>query len=361
MQTVKHEKGKKPKITLNVIEIFLGNLKKDYDIYAPVRKVGAGRLSGTDLVTYGYIESVSEIVFDEKTFFSAKDFMFPLREVMFKSSNGDLIEEKTAIRPAILFLRSCDIHALRILDLMFLKSGGGEDPYYKKRREKIKIFLLECPQAFENCYCVSLGTNTTQDYSVFIRKGVESCAIQIKDQEFAGYFPNIESCEELDNIQPFFSQKDSLTINIPDKIDERIFKHEIWDEYSKRCIACGRCNTSCPTCTCFTVQSIPDADDPGIFYRTRVWSSCQVADFSRLAGNHNFRVDIGQRMRYKVLHKISDFKKRNGFHMCTGCGRCDDVCPEYISMAKSINKMNEAVKIMISEDASIPESLKERV
>ena len=46
-------------------------------------------------------------------------------------------------------------------------------------------------------------------------------------------------------------------------------------------------------------------------------------------------------MRYKVLHKVSDFKKRFGFHMCVGCGRCDDVCPEYISMAKCVDVINK--------------------
>lgn len=30
----------------------------------------------------------------------------------------------------------------------------------------------------------------------------------------------------------------------------------MWDEYDARCIACGKCNFVCPTCTCFTMQDI---------------------------------------------------------------------------------------------------------
>ena len=30
--------------------------------------------------------------------------------------------------------------------------------------------------------------------------------------------------------------------------------------------------------------------------------------------------------------------------MCVGCGRCDDVCPEYISYSQIINKVSAAVK-----------------
>jgi anaerobic sulfite reductase subunit A len=48
-------------------------------------------------------------------------------------------------------------------------------------------------------------------------------------------------------------------------------------------------------------------------------------------------------MRFKVLHKIHDYRKRTGYDMCVGCGRCDMVCPEYISFSACINKVNDAV------------------
>ena len=44
-------------------------------------------------------------------------------------------------------------------------------------------------------------------------------------------------------------------------------------------------------------------------------------------------------MRFKVLHKISDFKKQFGYQMCVGCGRCDDICPEYISFSACVNRL----------------------
>ena len=45
------------------------------------------------------------------------------------------------------------------------------------------------------------------------------------------------------------------------------------------------------------------------------------------AGGGSCRKNNGERMRFKVLHKISDFKKKFGYQMCVGCGRCDDICP----------------------------------
>ena len=47
-------------------------------------------------------------------------------------------------------------------------------------------------------------------------------------------------------------------------------------------------------------------------------------------------------MRVKVLHKIVDYRKRFGYDMCVGCGRCDDVCPEYISYTNIIGKVFDA-------------------
>ena len=35
--------------------------------------------------------------------------------------------------------------------------------------------------------------------------------------------------------------------------------------------------------------------------------------------------------------------------MCVGCGRCTDVCPEYISMAAAINKLNKTVEKIKNE------------
>lgn len=56
------------------------------------------------------------------------------------------------------------------------------------------------------------------------------------------------------------------------------------------------------------------------------------------------RKNNGERMRFKVLHKISDFKKKFGYQMCVGCGRCDDICPEYISFSACVNKLADMEK-----------------
>ena len=55
-------------------------------------------------------------------------------------------------------------------------------------------------------------------------------------------------------------------------------------------------------------------------------------------------------MRFKTMHKIYDFRKRFGYNMCVGCGRCDTVCPEYISFSNIINKVTAKVEEVQNEN-----------
>ena len=140
-----------------------------------------------------------------------------------------------------------------------------------------------------------------------------------------------------------FCLENEVKVNIPENLEAKVMKSTMWEEYSQRCIGCGRCNFVCPTCTCFTMQDIFYKDNKKAGERRRVWASCLVDGYTSMAGGHEFRKDKGQRMRFKVLHKVYNYKKKWGYNMCVGCGRCDDVCPEYISFARIINKLQNAM------------------
>ena len=49
-------------------------------------------------------------------------------------------------------------------------------------------------------------------------------------------------------------------------------------------------------------------------------------------------------------HKVYDYKKKWGYHMCVGCGRCDDICPEYISFSTIVNKLEGAMNEVKNND-----------
>ena len=75
-----------------------------------------------------------------------------------------------------------------------------------------------------------------------------------------------------------------------------------------------------------------------------------IDGYSDVAGGGSYRKTAGERMRFKVLHKVYDFRRRFGYDMCVGCGRCDDICPEYISFAACVNKLNDACEAYEKEE-----------
>ncbi len=326
------------KYTADRFNQLLSELKKNYRIYAPVLLKGKGRFSDTDAVAYGEINSITDVVFDRKSYFSAKEVYYPINQTLFYFTEDEYREPKTDDKSIIVFLRSCDIHAVERLDKIMLENGPYPDYYYQQYRNKLKFILMDCPTEFDNCFCCSMGTNYSDHYTASVRleNGEYLCDVK---EDLDGLFSR---CGIAADVRPIFAAENKLKVKIPAHLDSAAAaEHPVWQEYSSRCIACGRCTTSCPTCSCFTMQDIFYTDNPKCGERRRVWASCQIDGFTDMAGGHSFRQDKGQRMRFKVMHKISDFKKRFGIHMCVGCGRCDDVCPEYISYSRCVNKLEK--------------------
>ncbi|MGL5244127.1 MAG: 4Fe-4S dicluster domain-containing protein, partial [Sarcina sp.] len=140
--------------------------------------------------------------------------------------------------------------------------------------------------------------------------------------------------------------------NIPDvDVLNKVKKHKMWREFDKRCIACGSCTLACSTCSCFTTTDVLYNENANVGERRRTAASCHIKGFDEMAGGHEFRPAIGDRMRYKILHKVHDYKEQFGEnHMCVGCGRCTSRCPQYISITATINKLNDAVNEILEED-----------
>ena len=327
-------------INESVNEIF-EKLSEDYIIFAPKLFVGDGTFSDVDVVRYGEITKLDEIVFDKKSDYSFKETILPITERLFYFTEDQVTIPKAPEKGAIIFLRSCDMHALRRMDEIYL-NNGPEDFYYKRLRENAKFILMGCTETFDNCFCVNMGSNTCDNYDAYIKVDDEYVLFDSKWDKLDELIKEVKHAEE--NVTPDFVTENKVTVNIPENLNTKIFNSDMWQEYTERCIGCGRCNFVCPTCTCFTMQDIFYRDNGKVGERRRVWASCQVNGFTDMAGGISFRKPQGDKMRFKVMHKIYDYKKRFGYNMCVGCGRCDDVCPEYISFSNCINKLEKAME-----------------
>ena len=318
----------------------LERLKLEYKILAPVTTPFKGAYSDTDLTKYEEIENIEDIEFNKKSNFSAKETILPINQVLFYFTEKEFKTSDENEKKLLVFLRACDLNGIKRLDQIYLGNGVEKDFFYKRLRDKVKFVLIGCRESYRNCFCVSMNSNKAEDYSIGLNIRENEVYLDIKDEELNVF--NGQSYEfEVD-----FVKENNISVEIPENIDAvSLSKHEMWNEYDARCIACGRCNFVCPTCACFTMQDIFYKENENVGEIRRVWASCQVDGYTDMAGGHSFRKKQGERMRFKVMHKIHDFNKRFGYQMCVGCGRCDDACPQYISFSECIDKVNDIVSV----------------
>lgn len=305
-----------------------------YDVYAPVRKEGEGCFSDTDVIRYDRVTSLDDIVWDKKSDYSFKETLLHINETLFYYTEDQTLVPKGPERDILIFLRACDLHGVKRLDEIYLRNGY-EDFYYARIRERAHFILMGCESTCESGFCVSMGTNRAENYDGYLKLDGDRVCADFPWEELAKLAPEGIKAD----VTPDYVTENKEKVTLPRNLSNATFENEIWKEYGERCIGCGRCNFVCPTCTCFTMQDIFYRDNPKAGERRRVWASCQVDGYTDMAGGLGYRKTQGERMRFKVMHKIYDYEKRFGYPMCVGCGRCDDVCPEYISYSNCINRL----------------------
>lgn len=332
-------------LSFQEVNTLFEDLKKEYKIYAPKRFKKQGRYSDTDIIKYDEVSTVEEIEFKEKSHYPVKEVITPITQTLYYFTEDEFRESSIGHNKKILiFARPCDINAQRRQDMIYLHNGNFEDTFYKRIRERVKFICIECVDGFDTCFCVSMNSNKTDDYSLAVRFNESSLLFDVKDKEFSKFF-NAKKEEEF---ELKFIEENEAKVIIPEINDKEILiklkNHPMWNEYNKRCLGCGSCTIACSTCSCYTTRDIVYDSLGKIGERRRVQASCHIDGFDEMAGGHNFRTTKADKMRYKVLHKIHDYKAQFGNeHMCVGCGRCTDRCPEHISITATINKVNNAV------------------
>ena len=326
----------------------LAQLSEDYVIFAP--KWDKFKKN----VRFGQIKSVSEIVLDRQTDFSVKETFYPISQVMVYFKTDEVEEEELKEkRDILIFARPCDINGIRRLDKIFYENGLP-DYFYARMREKVKLVLLECTESFDQCFCVSMNSNTVkpEDYLMAVRLNttedgaIEDIYVKVNDPSLEVLFE--DEIEEA--FEPEFVKENKKVMKAPDISRENlkaISDLPYWQQYDDRCIGCGGCNTVCGTCSCFDTSDIVYEEGKPDGERRRVWSSCMIPTFTETAGGARSRKTQGANMRFKVFHKFYDFQARFGEeNMCIGCGRCDMRCPKDISFFDAVYGLNEEIEAL---------------
>ena len=311
-------------------------LQKDYVIYAPKVYANQGRYSYTDSIRYGVIEHFSEIEYKKRSDYAIKEVLIPIRQTVAVEIGNTVVPvppEET--KPIFMFLRACDLHALNRLDQTF-----GKDSFYQKRRAGMKTALIECGKGFDTCFCVSMNTNTADQFDMGARFENDGISLEIRDKELEAYLPPEG---KQDDYSFTFVTENEMKVRTP-KIREwdwqtqaEIKDLELWKSYEKRCIGCGSCNMACSTCTCVQEKKVP-AVDGKITEIQRVWGGCQVVTTHALSKNSVTAI-VPKRIRQRVMDKFyRPMLKESKEQICVGCGRFIDICPRLINFGTTVNR-----------------------
>ncbi len=315
-------------VTKEKASIFLKDLSSKVTLYAPVKR---------KLVMYEKITDPASIYLATNAYFPLKQFFFKQKSTLFSYKQGTVLQTETQVEPKVFFgVRRCDLAAIKHQDMVFLEQY--HDPHYAAERAASILIGYHCPTApSPYCFCGSMRLPDFYDLMFFDRG--DSYLIDIGSEkgkalisDYQQYFDSTtQSIAPEDKVIPNSDRLHKLDIS-------NVYDHPDWKKGVNDCLSCGACTALCPTCYCFEVH-----DEPGLQKgegkRTKSWSSCQLQDFTQVAGGHVFRTDREQRFKHRIYHQLEYFKKKNGINLCTGCGRCISGCPTRIDFVDIINNM----------------------
>ena len=289
------------------METLFQRIHSDYETFGAVKESGE--------VVFDRIGSFSEVS-DEKSSYAPKDFLI--------TRSANILEVPKPEKKAIFGVKSCDLRGFQIMDLQIL----GKDMSYTTRRQNTLFVNFVCTEMCHGGFCTAFGGPVLNEYDIQVMRSGDEYYVQASEN-VKGYFKDFRPSEH----DPFADYNDQFSHRNgkieTDGIEKRMkWSSSLWAEYAKRCISCGACNYSCPTCYCVDIYD----DEDG---RKQEWDSCILEGFTRTSAG-NIRPDLSDRLRQRFFHKYRYYKLSRDEYLCTGCNRCVDDCPVDIDIKEVI-------------------------
>ncbi|MFH1644947.1 MAG: 4Fe-4S dicluster domain-containing protein [Candidatus Omnitrophota bacterium] len=332
---------------------FIEHLQKGHKVMAPVKK--------ENQFVFAPIDNVDDVCLEYlPTILPPKKYFLPQNEKLGSFKMGEVSMSDTSIetQPTVLLgVHTCDIEGIECLDIIF--NDDPRDPYFSKRKKSIIIIGYECMRVCdENATCVTMDThNPKAGYDIMITDAGEKYILHINSKQgdellkherlFKKEADAAQIKQELadlrkEKMKNFDVKLDAKYMEL-NKIFKKSYESGVWEGLGKKCVSCGNCTAVCPTCYCFDIYDNVELDMSG-GDRNRVWDSCQLEDFAKVAGNENFREERLSRQRHRYFRKFDyPVKKYNKF-FCTGCGRCTRTCVADISLIETVNDLTKEYK-----------------
>jgi sulfhydrogenase subunit beta (sulfur reductase) len=269
---------------------------------------------------------------------SWKRFQLPPDQTLFTARRGAIAEEPAdPARYAFVGARSCDLHAMGILDRVLA------------RREDAFVVAVQCGQAAATCFCSSMGTGPKAEsgfdialtevldggeHSFVAEEGTERGAELLDAVSRAPAQPAHEAAAAAAQANAVAQMGRTMDTHDIRDLLQRNLEHPRWDDVAARCLTCGNCTMVCPTCFCTTVEDVTDLSGDEVV-RTQRWDSCFTVDYSHIHGG-SVRASSRSRYRQWMTHKLSTWFDQFDSSGCVGCGRCITWCPVGIDITEEV-------------------------
>lgn len=290
-----------------------------------------------------------------------KRYVFPhIERLLTVTKNGEFKIQPTYEMPkrALFGIRSCDVAGIYHLDRFYL-GRDFRDVYYENHRKNLFLVNFVCTDPErdigDECFCVCTDTGPAAR---------DHFDLQLMDlgEDFLAVSGSAAGEELLK--EPIFKPATEEHVNRRRELLEVARKHfkkpttswfsatvryitqgdvleKTWEEIGNRCMECGGCTYVCPACTCFTVTD--RATGPDETERMRLWDSCALGGFTRMAGGHNPRRAVHDRRNRRFFRKLAHYFIQRELSMaCVGCGRCVAVCHGDIGMPSVVEAIRRA-------------------
>jgi sulfhydrogenase subunit beta (sulfur reductase) len=325
------------------INVLISHLQEKCSVFAPHEK-------GTASFAYQKVENPENVVLDySRTIQPLKKFFLPPKETLltFNTSTNafDMVSPKEEEK--IFFaVHSYELKAIQLLDIKFEERNPESN--YLSRREN-SHFIGISYETDKHHFSTSLGLDVEyfDGFSLFLEKQDDGYLLYVINEDGKNLLKGFP-------LEKYKAQKALIVHNDVPKsklrvhhnrlpeIFEHVYHSKVWDEVSKKCLACGTCNLLCPTCYCFDVNDEIELDAT-TGKRERTWDSCMLNAFAEVAGDENFREKRADRTRHRLFRKFKYQTDVSSELHCVGCGRCSKFCPADISIIDIVNSLTQEV------------------
>ncbi|MFH0952799.1 MAG: 4Fe-4S dicluster domain-containing protein [Verrucomicrobiota bacterium] len=271
----------------------------------------------------------------------------PLKSLVFRPREflGDVTKESPQAplpERIVLGVKNCDLSALRIHDYVLLNTEPV-DPLYAEARKKTVLVSCDCTGCLEACFCPVVGEQphaksgfdinlspTSKGYVIEtgsargeeVLKAAADCLVPAdeeilreRDKSRSAMYQRVADQAAKKGLRPGMDLQKAI---------QKSFDSELWNDFAKDCVECGACNFCCCTCHCFLLA---DGASKGCgSARTKLWDSCLLKTFARVAGGANLRPHRAERLLNRFDKKFNFFPDALKTYACDGCGRCTEAC-----------------------------------